>query len=120
METTRKMHNGAPYQYKLNNKKRAIAEREGLESDEEAVDDLCVVENIEEIFRTTYERKTNGSRVGTEGRTPIHVSVSVEPIYPCVTNTAIRTPSFIQLNFGGRMIEGSTSSQGASTGGFGS
>jgi hypothetical protein len=37
METTTKTHSGAPYQYKMNNKKRAIPDREGLESDEEEV-----------------------------------------------------------------------------------
>jgi hypothetical protein len=35
-----KMHNGVPYQYKMNNKKRSIADREGLASDEEEVEDL--------------------------------------------------------------------------------
>jgi hypothetical protein len=34
METSGKMHSGVPYQYKMNNKKRVIADREGLESDE--------------------------------------------------------------------------------------
>jgi hypothetical protein len=34
METTGKMHNGSPYQFNMNNKKRAMVEREGLESDE--------------------------------------------------------------------------------------
>jgi len=29
------MRSGRPYQYKINRKKRAVAEREGLESDEE-------------------------------------------------------------------------------------
>jgi hypothetical protein len=43
---------GRPYQYKLNRKKRAVAEREGLESDEEEVEDLHVVEHIEEILCT--------------------------------------------------------------------
>ena len=33
-------HSGAPYQYKMNNKKRAIADREGLERNEEEVEDL--------------------------------------------------------------------------------
>jgi hypothetical protein len=33
-------HNDRPYQYKMNIKKRAIAEREGLERDEEEVEDL--------------------------------------------------------------------------------
>jgi SPX domain protein involved in polyphosphate accumulation len=54
---------GRPYQYKLNRKKRAVAEREGLESDEEEVEDLCVVEHIEEILCTTYERNTRGVRI---------------------------------------------------------
>jgi hypothetical protein len=35
---------GAPYQYKINTKKRDIAKREGLASDEEEVEDLRVVE----------------------------------------------------------------------------
>ena len=48
----------APYQYKINTKKRSIAEREGLASDEEEVEDLWVVEQIEEILHATYERKT--------------------------------------------------------------
>ena len=42
----------------MNNKKRAIIDREGLESDEEGLEDLRVVENIEEILCKTYERKT--------------------------------------------------------------
>jgi hypothetical protein len=42
----------------MNNNKRAIADREGLESDEEEVEDLWVVEQIEEILCATYERKT--------------------------------------------------------------
>jgi hypothetical protein len=35
---------GAPYQYKINTKKRDIAEREGLASDEEEVEDLRAVD----------------------------------------------------------------------------
>jgi hypothetical protein len=50
METTGKTRSGVPYQYKMNNKKRAIADREGLESDEEEVEDLRAVEKIEEIL----------------------------------------------------------------------
>jgi hypothetical protein len=30
MEKAGKMHSGRPYQYKMNNKKRAIANKEGL------------------------------------------------------------------------------------------
>jgi hypothetical protein len=40
METVGKKHNGLPYQYNMNNKKRAIVDREGLASDEEEVEDL--------------------------------------------------------------------------------
>jgi hypothetical protein len=40
MVTTRKMHTGVPYQYKFKTKKRVVATREGLESDEEEVEDL--------------------------------------------------------------------------------
>jgi hypothetical protein len=73
-----------------------------LESDEEEVEDLHLMEKIEEILRETYERNTCGPRAGTKGRTPIHVSVSVEPINSCETNTPIRTPPFRELNFSGR------------------
>jgi hypothetical protein len=34
MESAGKTHSRAPYQYKMNNKKRSIVEREGLASDE--------------------------------------------------------------------------------------
>jgi predicted metal-dependent phosphoesterase TrpH len=33
-------HNARPYQYKINRKKREVAEREGLDKDEEEVEDL--------------------------------------------------------------------------------
>jgi hypothetical protein len=117
METTGKMCNGVTYQYKMNNKKRAIEEREGLASDEEEVEDLCVVEQIEEILCATYERKKRGTREGTKGNTPIHVSVSVKPINPCATNTPERTPSFRKPNFSGRKTIGSAPNQGETTGG---
>jgi hypothetical protein len=65
------MPSGRPYQYKLNRKKIAIDEREGLENDEEYVEDLRVVEHIEEILRTTYERKTKGSGSNEEASTPV-------------------------------------------------
>jgi hypothetical protein len=38
------MRNGVPYQYKVNTKKRVLATREGLASDEEEVEDLWTVE----------------------------------------------------------------------------
>jgi hypothetical protein len=53
LETTGKMRSVAPYQYKVNTNKRAIAAREGLVSDEEEVEDLWVVEKIEEILHAT-------------------------------------------------------------------
>jgi hypothetical protein len=99
----------------MNNKKRAIAVREGLESDEEEVEDLRDVEQTEEILWVTYERKKIGQRVGTKGINPIHISVSVEPINPCVTNTLERTPPFRKPNFIGRNTVGSSSTQGETT-----
>jgi hypothetical protein len=81
-----------PYQYKMNNKKRAIAEREGLVSDEEEVEDLQDVENIEEILCKTYEIKTRGPRSRTKGRIPVQIIVSVEPTTPCAANTPEGTP----------------------------
>jgi hypothetical protein len=65
MATTGRMRSGVPYQYKMNNKKRAIAAWEGLASDEEEVEDLQAVEQIEEILHATYEIKTGGRRAGT-------------------------------------------------------
>jgi hypothetical protein len=90
---------GAPYQYKMNNKKRSIADREGLAGDEEEVEDLRSVEKIEEILCATYESKTRGPREGIEGITPIQVSVCVEPITPGATSTPKITPPFRQPNF---------------------
>jgi hypothetical protein len=99
MATVRNMHSGIPYQYKVNTKKRVVATREGLTSDEEEVEDLQVVEQIEEILRATYERKTRGPRAGIEGINSIHINVIVEPINPCATNTPRRTPPFRQPKF---------------------
>jgi hypothetical protein len=56
MVTTRKTCSRSPYQYKVDTKKRAIATREGLASDEEEVEDLWAVEKIEEILCSTYEQ----------------------------------------------------------------
>jgi hypothetical protein len=97
-----RMRSGLPYQYNMNNKKRAIATREGLASDEEEVDDLRVVEQIEEILHMKYERKKRGPKEEARVKNPIHISVGVEPINPCATNTPERTPSFRQPNFSGR------------------
>jgi hypothetical protein len=75
------------------------------------------MEKIEEILCVTYERKTIGPRAEIGGKTPIHISVSVEPINPCATNTPERTPPFRQPNFNGRNAVGSTYTQGETTGG---
>jgi hypothetical protein len=115
--TTGKTRSGVPYQYKVNTKKRVVSTREGLESDEEEVEDLRDVEHIEEILRTTYERKMRVPRERIEGKNHIHINVSVEPINPCVTNTPKITPPFRQLNFRRRKIAGSKSTQGTTTGG---
>jgi hypothetical protein len=40
----RNTRSGAPYQYKVNTKKRVVVKREGLESDEEEVEDLRAME----------------------------------------------------------------------------
>jgi hypothetical protein len=95
----------------VNTKKRAIAAREGLASDEEEVEDLRSMEKIEEILHTTYERKMRGSRVGGESSHPIHINFSVEPINPCATNTPKRKPPFRQPKFGGSSTKGSTYTQ---------
>jgi hypothetical protein len=115
--TSGKTCSGVPYQYKLNTKKRVVAAREGLVSDEEEVEDLRAVDKIEEILCTTYERKTRGPIMGREGNNTIHINVSVEPINPCATNTPKRTPLFRKPNFWRRKIVGTTSTQGTRTGG---
>jgi hypothetical protein len=116
MATTGNTLSRVPYQYKVNTKKRVVVMREGLENDEEEVEYLLAMDQIEEILCATYERKTRVPRMGREGRNPIHINVSVEPINPCATNTPKRTPSFRQLKFGRKTV-GSTSTQGKTIGG---
>jgi hypothetical protein len=64
MVISRRMCNGVPYQYKVKTKKRVIAARQGLASDEEEVEDILAVEQIEEILLATYERTKRGPTVG--------------------------------------------------------
>jgi hypothetical protein len=111
------MEKRAPYQYKVNTKKRVILAREGLESDEEEVKDLHAVEKIEKILHATYYRKMRGLRKEIKENTPIHISVSVEPVNPCGTNTPRGTPPFRQSNFRRKKTTRSTSTQGKTTGG---
>jgi hypothetical protein len=44
----------------MNNKKREITKREGLDNNEEEVEDIHATRNIEDILHTMYERKTIG------------------------------------------------------------
>jgi hypothetical protein len=67
------VQHGRPYQYKINSKKRAVAEREGLDSDEEEVEDLCAMGKIEEILHATYERKTRGQGSNAEEGSPFQI-----------------------------------------------
>jgi hypothetical protein len=62
MEKYGKKCNGVPYQYKMNNKKRAIADKEALTRNEEEAKDIWDVEKNEEILHAKYERKTRGPR----------------------------------------------------------
>jgi hypothetical protein len=117
METTGKMCSGVPYQYKVNTKKRVVDMRECLESDEEVVDYIQVVEQTEKIMCMKYERNMRGPRVEIEGNTPIHISVIMEPINPCATNTLRRTPPCRKLDFGRRKTIRSTYTQGTTNGG---
>jgi hypothetical protein len=41
----------------MNTNKRAIATREGLESDEEEVEYIWAMEHIEKILHATYEKR---------------------------------------------------------------
>jgi hypothetical protein len=99
----------------MNTKKRVVALREGLASDEEEVEYLCGLEQIQEILRATYERKTRGPRIGEEGSHPIHINVNVEPINPCATNTPKITPPLRKPRFRGSPTARSTSTQGETT-----
>jgi hypothetical protein len=117
MKRTRMTHNGRPYQYKMNNKKRDIVEREGLESDEEEVEDFWDVEQIEEILCAKYERKTRGLGLGTEGKTPVQIIVSVEPTTPCVINTPKGRQAFKQPVFSRISATSQGTNSGKSTGG---
>ena len=60
------MSSERPYQYNINRKKRAVAEREGLDSDEEEVEDICAIEKIEEIICAKYDRKKKRSGVPSQ------------------------------------------------------
>jgi hypothetical protein len=44
----------------MNSKKRDVVEQDGLDNDEEEVEDLCAMRQIEKILCTTYERKNRG------------------------------------------------------------
>jgi hypothetical protein len=73
MDKARTTRSGRPYHYKINRKKRAVAEREGLESDEDEVEDIRAMNKIEEILCSTYERKKIFQGHSTEEVTPFHI-----------------------------------------------
>jgi len=73
MEKSRRMCTGIPYQYNMNRKKRAVAKREVMDIDEEEVEDLHATWHIEDILRTTYERKTKGHGLDIEEGSPFHI-----------------------------------------------
>jgi hypothetical protein len=54
----------------MNNKKRVVVEREGLDNDEEEVEDLHAMGQIEDILHITYERKTRGHGSDAEEGSP--------------------------------------------------
>jgi hypothetical protein len=57
----------------MNNKKRVVVEREGLENDEEEVEDLHAMGKIEDILHATYERKTRGHGSSVEEGSPFQI-----------------------------------------------
>jgi hypothetical protein len=64
---------GQPYQYKMNSKKRVVVEREGLDNDEEEVEDLRTMGHIVDILYATYERKTRGHGSDEKEISPFHI-----------------------------------------------
>jgi hypothetical protein len=85
---------GRTYQFKINRKKIVVAEREGLESDEEEVEDLHAVENIEEIMHAIYEINIRGEISNEEEGTPVQIRISVKPTTPCMINTSTKKELF--------------------------
>jgi hypothetical protein len=109
------MCSGQPYQYKMNRKKRAVAEREGLESDEEEVEDLRATGKIEDILRTTYKMKTRGHRSDAKEGSPFHIRLSMEPTTPCGTKTYEEEKPINQQEISGRRIFTKCGSSGNSS-----
>jgi hypothetical protein len=70
---TRVARNELPYRYKMNNKKRKVDEQEGLDNDEEEIEDLHAMGKIEDILCTTYERKTRGHGSNAEEGSPFQI-----------------------------------------------
>jgi hypothetical protein len=96
--------NKQPYQYKMNRNKRKVAKQEGLENDEEEVEDLCATRQIEDILCATYDRKTRGHGSSVEEGSPFHIQISVEPRTPCVTKKSEEEKIVNQQEISGRRI----------------
>jgi hypothetical protein len=57
----------------MKNKKMVVVKREGLENDEEEIEDLCAMGKIDDILHATYERKTIVHGSGVEEGSPFHI-----------------------------------------------
>jgi CHASE2 domain-containing sensor protein len=88
----------------MNRKKREVVEQEGLDNDEEEVEDLHTTRNIGDILHTTYERKTRGYGSNTEEGSPFHIRITMEPTTPYVTNTSEEEKSVNQQVISDRII----------------
>jgi hypothetical protein len=111
-------HIGHPYQYRMNNKKKIVMEWEGLDNDEEEVDDICATRIIEDILHTKNERKTKGHGYNVEEGSPFYIRISVETTTPCATNRTEEEKLVNQQVVSGRIIfagHGSSSRSASST-----
>jgi hypothetical protein len=88
----------------MNNKKRTVVEQEGLDNDEEEVEDLHDTWQIEDILCATYERKNRGHKFNTEEGPPFQIQINVEPTTPCATNTTKEEKIINQQVISGRRI----------------
>jgi hypothetical protein len=97
---------GRTYKYRINSKKREVSKQEGLDSDEEEVEDLCAMGKIEEIMHATYERKNRGQGCDIKEGSPFQIRISVEPTTPCATKTSEEEPVSQQVISSRRILIG--------------
>jgi bifunctional DNase/RNase len=94
MQKAGRTRSGRPYQYELNRNKKEVVKREGLESDEEEVEDIHVRKHIEETLHATYEINTRGAGYNEKEGTPIQIRINVEPTTPCMINKSTKKELF--------------------------